>query len=83
MDRIEGDNDAKRIVQLHRPITLPLVRIALKVEALFMNSLYLYKFILLFNCTYRKNKSRIRISSKQQLRSLIYVHQHWTMAIIR
>ena len=52
MDRIEGDNDAKRIVQLHRPTTLPLVRIALKIEALLMNDLYPYKFILFFNRIY-------------------------------
>ena len=52
MDRIESDNDTKRIVQLHRPTALPLVRIALKIEALLMNSLYLYKFILFFNCIY-------------------------------
>ena len=52
MDHIEGDDDAKRIVQLHRPTTLALVGIALKIEAFLMNSLYPNKFILFFNCIY-------------------------------
>ena len=77
MDKNEIGSDTKRIVHLGRPTTVSLVRVVLKIETLLMNSLYLYKFILLFNCTYRKDESRMRISSKQQLRSLIYVHhQH-------
>ena len=77
MDKNEIGSDTKRVVHLGRPTTVSLVRVILKIETLLMSSLYLYKVILLFNCTYRKDEPRIRISSKQQRRSLVYVHhQH-------
>ena len=58
MDKNEIGTDTKRVVHLGRPTTVSLVRVVLKIETLLMNSLYLYKFIL-FNCTYRKDESRI------------------------
>ena len=52
MDKNEIDSDTKRIVHLDRPTTVSLVRVVPEIEALLMNSLYLYKFILFFNCIY-------------------------------